>query len=156
MEVSTLMEIYEVIRPENVTLNLAAASKSRLLQILSEKAGKALNINDREILAALQNREKLGSTGIGAGIAIPHAPIAGVGVPFGLFVRLAKPIEFESIDDVPVDIVCLLLTPPEHHAAHLSVLSSIARQLRSSEILKRIRSASNQRQMYSAIAEGAQ
>ncbi len=150
------MEVSQVIKPENVTLNLAAASKTRLLQILSERAGKALNISDREILAALQNREKLGSTGVGSGIAIPHAPVAGVEVPYGLFVRLAKPIEFESIDDVPVDIVCVLLTPAENPAAHLSVLSRIARQLRSSDILRRIRSASNQEQVYSAITECAQ
>lgn len=145
------MEISEVIKPESVALDLSAPSKIRLLQILSGIAGKALKISARDVFAALQNRERLGSTGIGAGIAIPHAPVAGVVVPFGFVARLAKPIAFESVDDDPVDIVCLLLTPPQGDSAYLSVLSYIARQLRSPDVVKRIRSAPDEAHIYSEI-----
>jgi len=147
----SLMEIAEVIRPENVARNLAAPSKTRLLRTLSAIAGKALGADADAIFAALENREKLGSTGIGAGIAIPHAPVAGLTVPYGFIATLAKPIEFEAIDDAPVDIVCLLLTPLSGESDSLSLLSRIARQLRSPEVAKAIRSAPDEAHIHAGI-----
>lgn len=147
------MKIADCIRPEHVAIDVEAGSKRELLQILSDRAGELLGINDKEISTQIRNREKLGSTGIGAGIAIPHAPVAGIAAPFGFLARLEKPIDFDAVDEQPVDIVCLMLTPPEKGGACLSLLSRIARQLRSPEILKRIRSATSTEQLYSAITE---
>ncbi len=147
------MRISEVIKPEDVAIGVSTSSKIKLLKLLSEKAGHALGISEQSILAALQSREDLGSTGIGAGIAIPHAPVVGIDGPFGYLACLSKPIEFDAIDDEPVDIVCLILTPPEGQSAYLKLLSSIARQLRSADILKKIRSANDRQQVYSAITE---
>lgn len=148
------MRIAECIKPECVVFDVDAVSKPKLLQTLSEKAGEFLGIDAAEILLALRNREKLGSTGIGAGIAIPHTPLKGLVSPFGLVARLKHPIEFEAIDEMPVDIVCLVLTPPEAEPGHLSLLSRIARKLRSAHALDRIRSATTSEQLYTAIAEG--
>lgn len=147
------MKISDVIKPEDVAIGMSASSKVRLLQQLSEKAAHVLGISEHDILAALQSREALGSTGIGAGIAIPHAPVAGIERPFGFFVRLTKPIEFDAIDDEPVDIVCLILTPPDGQANYLKLLSNVARQLRSADAIKRIRSTSDPAHIYSAITE---
>lgn len=147
------MRISEVIKPEDVTIGVSASSKSKLLKLLSEKASQALGISEQDILAALQSREDLGSTGIGAGIAMPHAPVAGINGPFGFVVRLTKPIEFDAIDDEPVDIVCLILMPPEGQSAYLKLLSNVARQLRSADAVKRIRSARSREQVFSAIIE---
>ncbi len=153
MEVSKPMKISEVMKPDDVLIDVSVSSKGRLLQQLSDKAARALGVSERDILAALESREALGSTGIGAGIAIPHAPVAGIERPFGLFVRLTKPIEFDAIDDEPVDIVCLILTPPEGQANHLKLLANVARQLRSEHVLKRIRSTREANHIYSAITE---
>jgi PTS system nitrogen regulatory IIA component len=153
MEVSEQMKISEVIKPEDVTIDAAASSKATLLQQLSENAARVLGISERDVFAALQRRESLGSTGIGKGIAIPHAPVAGIDAPFGQFVRLTKPIEFEAIDEEPVDIVCLILIPSEGQSTYLKLLSNIARQLRSKDALRKIRSAVDREQVYSAITE---
>ncbi|WP_228676916.1 PTS sugar transporter subunit IIA [Sinorhizobium fredii] len=101
----------------------------------------------------MSNRESLGSTGIGEGIAIPHAPIRGIAAPFILFVRLKKPIDFESIDHIPVDIVSFLLTPTEGNASHLNVLAAIARKLRSPKTLRSIRAASEPEEVYLALLD---
>lgn len=145
------MKISEVITPEHVVIGVAAASKGKLLQQLSEKAAHHLNVSAHDILTALERREALGSTGIGAGIAIPHAPVAGTERPFGLLVRLNKPIEFEALDDEPVDIVCLVLTPMEWNSYSLKLLSSIARKLRSTESIKLIRESNSLDKIYKEI-----
>lgn len=137
--------------PGDVLIDILASSKAKLLKLLSEKAAAASGIDEHEILSALRSRESLGSTGIGAGIAIPHAPVPGITGPFGLFIRLAKPIEFEAIDDEPVDLVCLMLIPPGEQTQYLKLLSNIARQLRSPETVRKIRSATDSEQIYSAI-----
>ncbi|WP_082143639.1 PTS sugar transporter subunit IIA [Nitratireductor soli] len=138
-------------KPDDVLIGVSASSKGRLLQQLSERAARALGVSEHDILAALTNREALGSTGIGAGIAIPHAPIADLERPFALLVRLTEPIEFDAIDDEPVDIVCLILTPPEGQAKYLKLLSNVAKQLRSADVVKEIRSTSEAEHIYSAF-----
>ena len=99
----------------------------------------------------LLDREKLGSTGIGEGIAIPHTRVAGVVHPFGMLARLSKAIDFEAVDDIPVDIVFLLLMPGESRKDHLNALACVARQLRSHEVLKKIRSATSADELYAAV-----
>jgi len=147
------MKISECIAAENVEVDLNAPSKERLLKILSEKAGRLTGVSEHDISSALQNREKLGSTGIGSGIAIPHAPVAGLKHPFGLIVRLGKPMNFDSIDGEPVDIVCLLIFPAEGGSTHLTVLSSIARVLRASDTVRRLRSARSKEELYAVITQ---
>lgn len=146
-----MMKIAEFIRPESVIVDLPARSKSRALQAMSAQASQALAVPEGVILQALLAREKLGSTGIGEGIAIPHTRIAGVAAPFGMLARMNKPIDFDAIDDVPVDIVFLLLMPAEDRKDHLNVLAHVARQLRSHEVLKKIRSAASAHELYEAI-----
>lgn len=147
------MKISECIAPENVEIDLKAPSKAGLLQILAAKAGRAVGIDDREILAALLRREKLGSTGIGGGVAIPHAPVARLKKSFALIARLGKPMEFDSIDGAPVDIVCLVLSPPEGGGSHLTVLSRIARLLRMADVLKKVRAAKSGAHIYAIVTE---
>ncbi|WP_180898679.1 PTS sugar transporter subunit IIA [Martelella soudanensis] len=146
------MKISEVMRPDDVLVDVSAVSKTNLLQLLSNRAAEFLGVNRSDIVGALEHRENLGSTGFGAGIAIPHAPVAGVTAPFALLIRLARPIEFEAIDDRPVDVICLILTPPGDQAEYLKLLSMISRKLRSPETLKTIRSATDAGQIYATIA----
>jgi len=147
------MKISDYLTPEAVELDLNASSKARLLQALSERAGGRVGLDEGEILAALQNREHLGSTGIGSGIAIPHAPIARLTRPFVFVARLGKPVDFDSIDGAPVDIVCLVLTPPDSCASHLTLLSRIARVLRSPEALAKLRAALSAQQLCAVLMD---
>ena len=145
------MNISDILKPESVVVDLAAMSKVQLLHLFAKRASKILGIDEGEIFRVVVNREKLGSTGIGEGIAIPHAPLRGLEAPFGMLVRLKLPIDFESIDDAPVDIVYFLLTPPEGSASHLNVLASVARKLRLPAVLRSIRAASDPEEAYLAL-----
>jgi PTS system nitrogen regulatory IIA component len=147
------MNLSEFIKPESVMIDLPAPSKTKLLRSLSEQAALMLGLPADDIFQAIHNREKLGSTGVGDGIAIPHAPVPGLEVPFGMVARLKKPIDFESIDDIPVDIVCLLLMPGQNSGGYLNVLASMARKLRSSKVVKSIRQAGMPDQVYTALCE---
>lgn len=147
------MEISEVIGPASVFVGVSQPSKTRLLDWIASRAAAATDCDEKAIREALRSRENLGSTGIGNGIAIPHAPIAGLSVPFGLVACLQKPIDFEAIDDEPVDIVCTILLPAEEQALHLNLLAKVARQLRSEEISKRLRKAAEPAQVYAAMTE---
>ncbi len=153
MEATEPMAISEAMKPGHVLIDVSASTKAKLWLFLSKTAAKNLGITEHDILVALQGREALGSTGLGAGIAIPHAPVEGIVSPFVLFVRLSRPIPFDAIDEQPVDLVCLVLTPPGEQNRHLRLLSEIARQLRSSEAVKAIRSAADQKRVYEAIID---
>ncbi|HEY9211527.1 MAG TPA: PTS sugar transporter subunit IIA [Ancylobacter sp.] len=145
------MQVADFLQPENVIVDLIAPSKQSVLQIVSEKAGRALGIDEARIFQPLQSRERLGSTGIGEGIAIPHTRIAGIVRPFGLLARLSKSVEFDSIDDVRVDLVFVLLLPADGATDHLNTLACTARQLRAPDILRRMRQARDATQLYAAI-----
>ncbi|NDW05695.1 PTS transporter subunit EIIA [Jiella sp. 40Bstr34] len=135
----------------DVLLGVSASSKPKLLQFLAQTTAKALDVGEDEILNALACREELGSTGIGEGIALPHAQVRCVVAPFVLLVRLVRPIEFEAIDDRPVDLICLILTPPANNSSHLQLLSNAARQLRCPNVIMSVRSASDPDQVYEAL-----
>jgi len=147
------MMLSQFIKPDSVMIDMPAASKAKLLRALSEQAALALDLPADDIYQAIHNREKLGSTGVGDGVAIPHAPVAGVEAPFGMMVRLQKPVDFESIDDTPVDIVCLLLMPGPSSGTCLNVLAAIARKLRSPKVVKAIRQADAPGQVHATICE---
>lgn len=145
------MKVSEFIRPENSIVDVDAQSKVKVLHMVSERAGNALGLRESDVFAALHAREALGSTGIGEGIALPHARVAGVSQPFTMMLRLRKAIDFDAIDDVPVDIVFLLLLPEEIKGDHLNILSCIARQFRVPMVLKKMRRAADAQQFYDAM-----
>ena len=144
------MNIAEFLRPEDVLVELDAPSKSQVLQQLAARAARATGSDEAMLLGALSHRETLGSTGIGQGIAIPHSSPAGLSKPFAMLARLGKPVDFDAIDDRPVDLVFLLLTPDDR-TAHLKVLSVVSRQLRSGEVLAKLRRAKSAAEMYATI-----
>lgn len=145
------MNIAEFLRPEDVLVELDASSKPQLLQQLAVRAARATGSDEAVLFAALSHRETLGSTGIGQGIAIPHCSLAGLARPFALLARLARPLEFDAIDERPVDLVFLLLTP-DNRTSHLKVLSAVSRQLRLADVAERLRRARTAAEMYAAIS----
>ncbi|MBS7701310.1 PTS sugar transporter subunit IIA [Chelatococcus sp. YT9] len=147
------MKIAQFLNPQDVISNLAATSKPQLLTALARLAASKLKVDEEGIASALMQREALGSTGIGDGTALPHATIAGIAAPFGLFVRLQKAIDFEAVDEVPVTLVCLLLLPPERSAAHLSALAAMARKLSSKERRAKLRGAKSSDALYAILTE---
>ena len=135
------MDIADLIAPQCVVASLQAGDKAQLLRELSERAARQLGIDGEKILDALRSRERLGSTGVGQGIALPHARIAGLERFFGLFVRLSRPINFDAIDAAPVDLVFLLLIPELAGNEHLAALATVSRRLRRREVAAQIRGA---------------
>ncbi|WP_061935291.1 PTS IIA-like nitrogen regulatory protein PtsN [Aureimonas sp. AU22] len=135
------MELSDLIREEAILPSLKAHSKKQVLQDLSERAASLSGLEARDIFDTVIAREKLGSTGIGHGIAIPHGKLGGVTRIQGVFARLAKPIDFESLDDQPVDLVFLLIAPEGSGADHLKALSKIARLLRDPRTVDELRAS---------------
>jgi nitrogen PTS system EIIA component len=148
------MKITEILAPENVVVDLRASGKTRLLMELSRSAARALGIDAEVVLTALTRRENLGSTGLGGGIAIPHARLPEVSAPFGFFVRLQSPIPFEAVDDQPVDIVFLLLLPSAPAGEQLSALACVARRLRDATVSKALRRARDHVAFYEVLMAG--
>jgi PTS system nitrogen regulatory IIA component len=145
------MKISELIHPDNVKFGLEAGTKTRALHILAAKASAALGIEEERIFTALHQREKLGSTGIGNGVAIPHTSLPDLKRPFGLLARLAKPVNFESMDGIPVDLIFVLLTPADDRAMHVNALAAVSRQIRSKKVLDALRHADDAHELYAAI-----
>ena len=146
------MNIADFLSPNDVTIDVAAADKQKLLSALARKAGTIVDVRPERILAELEKREELGSTGVGGGVALPHARFEQVGKPVGVFVRLRKPIAFDAVDGLPVDIVFLLLLPQTPGGDTLGALASIARKLRKPEIATALREARNGAEIYRALA----
>ncbi len=135
------MDLGDLIQPDAVLPALKVNSKKQLLQIMSEKAAALTGLSEREVFDTILQRERLGSTGVGNGIAIPHGKINSVKRIAGVFAQLETPIDFEALDDQPVDIVFLLLAPENAGADHLKALSRIARMLRDPERIAKLRTA---------------
>jgi PTS system nitrogen regulatory IIA component len=147
------MDITELIAPGQVVLDVRARDKAHLITDLSRiAAGHATPIPQVTIEAALLARERLGSTGLGAGFALPHARIDGLDHFLGLFVRLARPIEFDAIDGKPVDLLFLLLIPA-NAADHVSALAAVSRRFRGSDLVSRLRKAPNQAVAFRLLVE---
>ena len=145
------MDLGDLIGPDAVIGSLKANSKKQTLTELSEKAAELSGIDAREVLDALIQRERLGSTGIGGGIAIPHGKIAKCDRIFGVFARLEKPVDFEALDDAPVDLIFLLIAPENAGADHLNALSRVARALRDQSLIATLRSTRDPSALYSII-----
>tara|TARA_Y100001968_G_C19333680_1_gene705638 strand:+ start:800 stop:1222 length:423 start_codon:yes stop_codon:yes gene_type:complete len=129
------------------------SSKKRLLQEISLCLAKTCSVDSEIILAALQEREQLGPTGMGNGIAIPHAKILGINNIMGMFVRLDKPIDFDSIDKQKVDIVFTILAPCESGVDHLKALAKISRILRDQNVCSKLRSTEDSSALYSILTQ---
>ncbi len=147
------MDIAELITPAGVLAALPASDKPTLLRELAQRAARSLGIDAQAILAALQARETLGSTGVGQGIGLPHTRLDGLGQFFGLFARLERPIDFDAIDERPVDLVFLLLIPPQAGGAHLAALASVSRRLRDREVAAQLRAVRSAAELYRVLTE---
>ena len=145
------MQIAHVIGSNQVIVGLRVADKAQLLRELARRAAAALLQDYSVILDALQAREDLGSTGLGKGFALPHARLATLTRPFALFARLAQPIDFASVDQRPVDLVILLLTPSSDNQ-HLATLAALSRRLRDVDVGKLLRNATNAQAAYQILA----
>lgn len=137
------MTLAELIGPDRAFLRLRAADKPRLLQELARRAGAALDVPAAGIAAALAAREALGSTGVGAGIAVPHAQFAQLAATAAFLARLERPVDFSAIDGRPVDLVFLLLGPPQARAGHLATLAAATRRLRDPATAAALRQAAS-------------
>lgn len=138
-----MTDFSDLLRPEAVLMGLPAATKKTLFTQLAGIAAGVADLDPRVVAERLAAREKLGSTGFGGGVAIPHAKLAGLVAVTGIFARLAQPIEFDAVDDVPVDLVFALLSPVEAGAAHLKALARVSRQLRDRPFLAKLRGAAS-------------
>jgi nitrogen PTS system EIIA component len=145
------MSLSQLITPEAVVPSLKVNTKKRALQELSDHAGMISGLPSREIFDALVQRERLGSTGIGAGIAIPHCRLAEAQAIFGIFARLSRPIDFHALDNVPVDLICLLIAPESAGADHLKALARIARMLRDPKVTAKLRAARDVTGLYALL-----
>jgi len=147
------MELTDLISPESVIACLRATSKKQALLELSEHAETLTDVPQREIFDALVEREKLGSTGVGNGIAIPHAKLPALDRLWGVFARLDTPIDFDSIDEQPVDLVFLLLAPSGAGADHLKALARVSRLLRNHTICEKLRGCHDASAIYALLSE---
>jgi PTS system nitrogen regulatory IIA component len=146
------MKISDLLSQADVMIDVRASNKRLLLQELAAKAAASLGLKVEQIAPYLLKREELGSTGIGRGVAIPHARLPDLQRPHGILARLKQGIEFDAIDGQPVDIVFVLLLPAAAETEALGALASVARTLRSPDNLARLRAAKDASELYSAIA----
>jgi PTS system nitrogen regulatory IIA component len=135
------IDLSDLIAPELVLKGVLAANKRGLLQQIGAAAGPVLGFDPAILTEALAAREKLGSTGFGGGVAIPHARIPGLGRIAAMVVRTAKPVEFDALDGAPVDILFILFSPPDAGAAHLKALARVSGQLRDQAFVAKLRGA---------------
>ena len=146
-------DLNDLLVPEVVLSGTVAGSKKKLFVLLGEAAASAYGLDAALVTGRLGAREKLGSTGFGGGIAIPHGKIEGLPGVRGLFIRLEKPLDFASVDESPVDLVFALLSPPEAGADHLKALSRIARVLRDPAMVAKLRASDSESAVYACLSE---
>jgi PTS system nitrogen regulatory IIA component len=147
------MLLSDFISPDSVVASLKAKTKKQLLQDLSARAARLTGLQERGIFDVLLQRERLGSTGLGHGIAIPHGKLAGLKRIVGLFARLAEPIDFDAVDGEKVDIVFLLLAPEGAGADHLKALARISRLLREGSAVEKLRASKDASALYAVLTE---
>jgi PTS system nitrogen regulatory IIA component len=146
------MKISDLLSPMDVIIDVPASNKRLLLQELAAKAAASLGLPADQVTSCLLKREELGSTGIGKGVAIPHARLPDLQRPHGVLAKLKQGIEFDAIDGQAVDIVCVLLLPAAAENEALGALALVARALRPAENLARLRAAKNASELYAALA----
>lgn len=147
------MQIGDILSPAAVRSQAQVTSKKRLFQDLAELAAQAYGLDAARTLDALQERESLGATGVGQGVALPHARIPGLDRVIGLFVRLEKPIDFDAVDRQPVDLVFTLLAPDTPGVEHLKALALVSRTLRDADMRTKLRANDDPVALHALLAE---
>ena len=147
------MEVADLITPRSVIAQLRAANKKQVLQELAKRAATMTGVHERLIYDVLIERERLGSTGIGSGVGIPHGKLPGLTGLNGIFARLERPIPFDSIDDQPVDLIFLLLAPETAGADHLKALALVSRLLRDRSVCEKLRGTDSADALYALLTD---
>ena len=145
------MKIKDFLAPSDVAIDVRARDKPGLLKDLAGRAASTLKLPTSIVVREILKRDELGSTGIGGGVSIPHARLREVKQPYGLLARLRQPIDFESIDGQPVDIVFLLLLPASSQLEQLNALAAVARKLRDPQLLRELRTATTAAELFRRI-----
>ena len=147
------MEINELLTPRSVVAQLRVTGKKQALQEIARRAATMTGISERRIYEVLSERERLGTTGIGRGVAIPHGKLGELIRVYGLFARLDRPIAFDAIDDQPVDLLFALLAPLDAGAEHLKALAMVSRLLRDRTICEKLRGTDNPDALYALLTD---
>jgi len=147
------MNISDLLAPEAVLASLKAQTKKQLLQELAARAHARTQLPEKQIFETLNERERLGTTGVGAGIAIPHGRMAGVTSITGVFARLESAIDYEAVDGQPVDLVFMLLAPENAGADHLKALARVSRLLRNQQTCEKLRAAKTTEALYAILID---
>lgn len=150
------MDLADILAEDSVLTCTGVTDKRQLFEVLAKKAADRTGISVSEIVDALEAREDLGSTGLGNGIAIPHGKLKGIGGVIAVFARLDEPIEFDAVDDQPVDLVMLLLAPVGAGADHLKALSRVARLLRTESVVDELRTSNDVARMRDVLTVPAE
>lgn len=146
------MMITDLVAPEAIIPALKVNGKKQALQELSARAAQLTGMSERAIFEVLLQREKLGTTAVGYGVAIPHGKLPNLGRIFGLFARLDRPVDFEALDGQPVDLILLLLAPEGAGADHLKALARVARLLRDQDVAQKLRATRDAQALYAVLA----
>ena len=149
------MEIRDLLTSDSVIANLRVTSKKQALQELAGAVSRITDLDERAVFDVLMEREKLGTTGVGNGIAIPHGKLPEIKELFGLFARLDEPVDFDAIDEQPVDLVFLLLAPEGAGADHLKALARVSRLLRDKSVCEKLRGADQTDAIYALLTDTA-
>ncbi len=149
------MEISDLLTVDGVVASLRATSKKQALQDLARRAADITGLTERAIFDVLMEREKLGTTGVGNGIAIPHGKLAEIDRLYGVFARLERAVDFDSIDDEPVDLIFLLLAPETAGADHLKALAQVSRLLRDKDVCEKLRGTDAPEALFALLTESA-
>ncbi len=147
-----MSDMSDILAVEAINASLTVANKKALFQQLALAAARKTGIEAKTIVNALNERERIGSTGFGGGVAIPHGKIDGLGRVFGYFARLTQPVEFQSVDGLPVDLVFLLLSPRDAGADHLKALAAVSRALRNRQTVAKLRGARSRDAIFALLA----
>lgn len=147
-----MSNVSDILSIDAVEADLNAANKKALFQQLAAIAARLTGLPAKQIVSSVNEREKLGSTGFGGGAAIPHGKIEGLDHLFGVFARLETPIDFQAIDGIPVDLVFLLLSPPDAGADHLKALASVSRAFRDRQVVAKLRGARSKDALFALLA----
>lgn len=147
------MEISDLITPATVIPALKVTSKKQALQELSRLSAEVTDLDERTVFEILVERERLGTTGVGAGVAIPHGKHAGLDRLYGLFARLEQAVNYDSIDEQPVDLIFLLLAPEAAGADHLKALARVSRKLRDRDTCEKLRGSDSADALYALLTD---
>ena len=147
------MELSTLLAPQAVKVVSDVSSKKRLLQSISELAEQTVGVPAARIFESLQERESLGPTGVGQGVALPHARLPGLDKVCGLFMLIERPLEFEAVDKQPVDLVFALLAPEDAGVEHLKALAVVSRSMRDSSLCGKLRANSDPATLHTLLAE---